>query len=53
MKKVLVLTVRVESEVYEAIRLLAEEDERSIAWMARRLLREALQARKLLKPPEK
>mgnify|MGYP000338747739 CR=1 FL=1 len=52
MKKVSVLTIRVESEVYEAIHLLALEDERSLAWIARKLLREALAARNLLKPPE-
>ncbi|WDE06681.1 hypothetical protein SG34_007190 [Thalassomonas viridans] len=53
MKKLSVLTVRVEPDVQEAISLLAEEDERSVAWVTRKLLREALEARQLLTPPEK
>ncbi|WDD96746.1 hypothetical protein [Thalassomonas actiniarum] len=48
MKKIIVLTVRVDSEVGEAIHALAQADERSVAWVTRKLLTEALKARKLL-----
>ncbi len=48
MKKVDVLTVRVDSEMGEALRALALADERSVAWIARRLITEALETRKSL-----
>jgi len=50
MKKLIILTVRVETEVGEAIHTLAREDDRSVAWVTRALITEALKARKLLPP---
>jgi|GEM_PF-2820677 len=50
MKKIFVITVRVDSEINEAIHSLAQADERSVAWITRRLITEALRARKLLSP---
>ena len=52
MKKVVVLTVRLESEVDEAIRSIAQADDKSVAWVARTLITEALEARKRLKPQD-
>ena len=49
MKKDVVITVRVDSEVDEIIRALAQKDDRTVAWVARKLIIEALEARKLLK----
>ena len=48
MKKIVVLTVRLDSETGEAIRVLAQADDRSVAWVARKLITEALEARKLV-----
>lgn len=45
MKKEVVLTVRVDAETDQAIRAIAEEDERTVAWVARKLITEALVAR--------
>lgn len=53
MKKVVVLTVRLDSEIDEAIRSLAEADDRKVAWVARKLITEALNARNLLAPADK
>jgi len=53
MKKIIVITVRVDTEVSDAIRTLARADERSVAWVTRKLITEALQARNLLTPPRK
>jgi len=50
MKKIFVLTVRIDTDTNEAIQALARADDRSIAWVARRLIIEALKARKLLPP---
>jgi len=44
-KKDVILTLRIEDRMDEAITKLAESDERTIAWMARKLLEEALVAR--------
>ncbi|WDE06677.1 ribbon-helix-helix protein, CopG family [Thalassomonas viridans] len=52
MKKVIVLTVRIDSETGEAIHALAQADDRSVAWVARTLITEALEARKLLTPQD-
>ncbi|WP_281558384.1 hypothetical protein [Thalassomonas sp. RHCl1] len=52
MKKIDILTVRVDSETGEAIRSLAQADERSVAWVTRKLITEALEARKLIKPQD-
>lgn len=49
MKKEIVITVRVDSETDRIIRSLAKKDERTVAWTTRKLIREALEARKLLK----
>jgi len=48
MKKIIVITVRIDSDTGEAIKSLARADDRSVAWVARKLMVEALQARKLL-----
>ena len=47
MKKDLVLTVRVESDMKTVIQGLAQEDDRTVAWILRKLITEALEARKL------
>ena len=49
MKKIYVITVRVDSQINEAIHALARADERSVAWVTRKLITEALKNRKLLK----
>lgn len=48
MKKETIITVRVTSEIKSVIDSLAEEDDRTLAWMVRKLLMEALEARGLL-----
>ncbi|WP_281557664.1 ribbon-helix-helix protein, CopG family [Thalassomonas sp. RHCl1] len=50
MKKLAVLTVRVDSATDDAIQALAQADDRSVAWIARMLITEALEARKGAKP---
>jgi len=50
MKKIIVITVRVDTDTADAIQALARADDRSIAWVARKLMVEALEARKLLSP---
>ena len=52
MKKVVVLTVRVDTEADAAIRALARADDRSIARVTRTQLIEALTARQCLKPQD-
>jgi len=47
MKKDVILTVRVTEEVNAVIQDLANQDDRTVAWMLRKLLDEALQARGL------
>ena len=49
MKKLFVLTVRLDSETDEALRAIALADDRTLAWVARKLIIEALQARKAIK----
>jgi hypothetical protein len=49
MKKDIILTVRVDEKMYSQIHFLAKKDDRTQAWMVRRLLEEALQARGLIK----
>ncbi|WP_347332731.1 hypothetical protein [Marinimicrobium locisalis] len=48
-KKDAVITVRVEADVSQIIQRLAEEDDRSVAWMTRKLILEALEKRGLTK----
>ncbi|WP_281559968.1 hypothetical protein [Thalassomonas sp. RHCl1] len=52
MKKIMVITVRLDTETGETIHALAQADDRSVAWVARTLITEALTARKLLPPRE-
>lgn len=49
MKKDTILTTRVTPEMKAVIQRLAEEDDRPLAWMVRKLLTEALEDRGLLK----
>lgn len=49
MKKEVIITARVTPEIKEAIQSLADKDERTVAWIVRKLLVEALESRKLLK----
>lgn len=49
MKKDIILTVRVDEKIHSLIHSLAKKDDRTLAWMIRRLLEEALQARGLIK----
>jgi hypothetical protein len=49
MKKDIILTVRVDEKMYSHIHTLAKKDDRTHAWMIRRLLEEALQERGLIK----
>jgi len=48
MKKDAVVTTRVPAEIKAVIQSLAEKDERELAWVIRKLLIEALEARGLL-----
>ena len=48
MKKDIVLTVRVDEKMYSVITRLAKKDDRTVAWMSRKLIEESLQKRKLL-----
>jgi hypothetical protein len=49
MKKEVVITARITPEIKDIIQSLADKDERTLAWMVRKLLLEALEARGLLK----
>ena len=49
MKKEVVITARVTVEMKEIIQSLADKDERTPAWIVRKLLTEALEAKGLLK----
>ena len=53
MKKEVVLTLRVDTEINNAVRLLAKRQDRTVAWMARKLIIEALEQRKLIRPENK
>ena len=53
MKKEVVVTVRVDAATDDIIRSLAEKDDRTVAWTIRKLITEALEARKLLKSKSK
>lgn len=49
MKKEVIITARITSEMKEIIQSLTDKDERTVAWIVRKLLIEALTARGLLK----
>ena len=49
MKKEVIITARITPETKEIIQSLADKDDRTLAWMVRKLLLEALEARGLLK----
>ena len=49
MKKETIITVRVTPEIKSIIQSLAEDDDRTLAWIVRKLLIEAIDARGLLK----
>jgi hypothetical protein len=53
MKKEVVLTVRVDPEIKDIIDSIAQKGDRTVAWVTRSLITEALQARKLLRPKAK
>ncbi|HTF86099.1 MAG TPA: hypothetical protein VL987_16065 [Cellvibrio sp.] len=53
MKKEVVLTLRVDTEINNAVRMLAKRQDRTVAWMARKLIIEALEQRKLIRPENK
>jgi hypothetical protein len=48
MKKDVIITARVTYETKETIQSLADKDERTLAWVIRKLILEALEARNLL-----
>ncbi|MFZ3072632.1 MAG: hypothetical protein WA162_05260 [Thermodesulfobacteriota bacterium] len=53
MKKEVIITARITSEMKEIIRSLAEKDKRTLGWMVRNLLIESLGARGFLKTKKK
>ena len=53
MKKEVILTIRVDPEIKDIISAIAKKDDRTVAWVTRSLITEALQARRLLKPKPK
>ena len=53
MKKEVVITARVTVKMKEIIQSLADKDERTPAWIVRKLLTEALEAKGLLKKPNR
>lgn len=52
-KKIFTIGVRVDEKVNQIIESLANKDDRAVAAMARKLILEALENRKLLKPGER
>ena len=53
MKKEVVLSVRVDSDIDDILRALAKKEDRTVAWILRKLIIEALEARKLIRPKAK
>jgi len=49
MKKEVIITARITPETKDIIQSLADKDERTLAWMVRKLLLEALETRGLMK----
>jgi predicted transcriptional regulator len=49
MKKEVVRSFRVDSDIDDILRTLAEKEDRPVAWIIRKLVIEALDARRLLK----
>ena len=49
MKKSVSLTVRIDEEMLKAVKKLAAQDERTVAWMFRKMAEEGLVARGALK----
>ena len=49
MKKTIVLTVRVDEDTNSVIQTLAEEEDRTVAWILRKLIDEAIEDRGLKK----
>ncbi|THB66633.1 MAG: ribbon-helix-helix protein, CopG family [Gammaproteobacteria bacterium] len=45
-KKEVVISVRIDSEISEIINALAKDDDRTVGWVARKLLTEALESRR-------
>lgn len=53
MKKEVVLSVRVDSDIDDILRALAKKEDRTVAWIIRKLITEALEDRKLLRAKSK
>ena len=53
MKKEVVRTVRVDPDIKDIIDSIAQKDDRTVVWVTRSLIMEALQARRLLKAKAK
>jgi len=49
MKKEVIITARITPETKDILQSLADKDERTLAWMVRKLILEALETRGLLK----
>jgi hypothetical protein len=49
-KKEVIITARITPEIKEIIQSLADKDERTLGWIVRKLLLEALESRGVLKP---
>ena len=52
-KKEVVITSRVSSEMMDILKSIADEDDRTIAWVVRKLLVEAMEARGFINKEDK